>query len=148
MLWVCLHEGGGPQVGEITCGGSPHLSNQVKMRDCIDRRITLPKRVTSPTWGPPSPCKLVLAGFGHWQLCAIVWWSLQQIWQFPMTKAIFFESAVCMISIILLRMSRGLNRMEFWPGVVLFVLMVVLRLQVRYRNCDWKEENLKNKTAP
>ena len=23
---ACLHRGGGPQVGEVTCGGSPHLS--------------------------------------------------------------------------------------------------------------------------
>ena len=28
------------------------------MRDCIDSRVTQPKRVTSPpTWGPPPPCK-------------------------------------------------------------------------------------------
>ena len=27
------------------------------MRDCINRRVTPPKRVTSPTWGPPTPCK-------------------------------------------------------------------------------------------
>ena len=51
---VCLHGGGGPQVGEVACGGTPRLSckrDQIKMRDCID------KRGTSPTWGPPSPCK-------------------------------------------------------------------------------------------
>ena len=23
---ACLHGGGGPQIGEVTCGGSPHLS--------------------------------------------------------------------------------------------------------------------------
>ena len=23
----------------------------------MDRRVTPPKRVTSPTWGPPPPCK-------------------------------------------------------------------------------------------
>ena len=27
------------------------------MRDYIDRRVTPPKRVTSPTWGPPTPSK-------------------------------------------------------------------------------------------
>ena len=27
------------------------------MRDYIDRWVTPPKRVTSPTWGPPLPCK-------------------------------------------------------------------------------------------
>ena len=35
-------------------GGSPHLSckrDQIKMRDYMDRRVT------SPTWGPPAPCK-------------------------------------------------------------------------------------------
>ena len=35
-LRACLHGGGGPQVGEVTCGGSPHLSckrDQIKMRD-------------------------------------------------------------------------------------------------------------------
>ena len=44
-------------------GGSPHLSckrDQIKMRDYMDRRVTPPKRVTSPTWGPPTPCKQAL----------------------------------------------------------------------------------------
>ena len=27
------------------------------IKDCKERRVTLPKRVTSPTWGPPPPCK-------------------------------------------------------------------------------------------
>ena len=27
------------------------------MRDYMDRRVNQPKRVTSPTWGPPPPCK-------------------------------------------------------------------------------------------
>ena len=59
-LRACLHGGGGLQVGEVTCGGSPHLSckrDQIKMRDYMDRRVTPPKRVTSSTWGPPLPCK-------------------------------------------------------------------------------------------
>ena len=58
-----LHEGGGPQVGEVTCGGLPHITCKcdcIKMRDCMDRRVTPPKRVTSPTWGPPPPCKQAL----------------------------------------------------------------------------------------
>ena len=74
-LRVCLHEGGGPQVGEITCGGSPHLSNQIKMRDNIDRGISLPKRVTSPTLGPPSPCKQA-TGFDWFWAWAIVRYCL------------------------------------------------------------------------
>ena len=48
---------------EVTFGGSPQLSckrDQIKMRDYMDRRVTPPKRVTSPTWGPPPPCKQAL----------------------------------------------------------------------------------------
>ena len=30
------------------------------MRDYIDRRVTPPKRVTSPAWGPPPPCNPAL----------------------------------------------------------------------------------------
>ena len=30
------------------------------MRDCMDKRVTPPKRVTSPTWGPPPPRKQAL----------------------------------------------------------------------------------------
>ena len=55
---VCLHGGGGPQIGEVTRGGSPHLSckrDKINMRDCMDRRVT------SPTWGPPLPCKQSLS---------------------------------------------------------------------------------------
>ena len=38
-----LHIGGGPQVGEVTRSGSPHLSckrDQIKMRHFMDRRVT------------------------------------------------------------------------------------------------------------
>ena len=58
-----LHEGGGPQVGEVTCGGLPHLTckrDHIKMRDYMDRRATPPKRVTSPIWGTPPRCKQAL----------------------------------------------------------------------------------------
>ena len=54
---------GGPQVGKVTCGGLPHVTykrDQIKIRDYMDRRVTPPKRVTSPTWGPPPPCKQAL----------------------------------------------------------------------------------------
>ena len=50
-LRACLRRGGGPQIGEVTCGESLHLSckrDQINMRDCMDRRVTPPKRVTSP----------------------------------------------------------------------------------------------------
>ena len=69
---ACLRGGGGPQVGEVTCGGSPHLSSkrdQFKMRDYTDKRVTPSKRVTSPTLGPPHPCKEALNKKGGWYLC-------------------------------------------------------------------------------
>ena len=31
------------------------------MRDYLDRWVTPLKRVTSPTWGPPHPCKQALS---------------------------------------------------------------------------------------
>ena len=56
-------KGGGPQVGEVTCGKLPHLTckrDRIKMRDYIDRPVIPAKRVTSPTWGPPFPRKQAL----------------------------------------------------------------------------------------
>ena len=55
---ACLHGGEGPQIGEVTCSGSPHLSckrDQFKLRDHMDGRITVPKQVDSPTWDPLPP---------------------------------------------------------------------------------------------
>ena len=63
---VCLHGGGGPRIGEVKCGGSPHLScncDQIKMRDYMDKRDTPPKRVTSPIWGSVPPCKQTLCHY-------------------------------------------------------------------------------------
>ena len=43
LFRACLHGGGGPQIGEVACGGLPHLSckrDQIKMRDYVDRRVT------------------------------------------------------------------------------------------------------------
>ena len=60
---ACLHGGGGHKIGDVTCGGSPHLSckrDQIKMRDYMDRRVISPRWVTSPTRGPLSPCKQAL----------------------------------------------------------------------------------------
>ena len=51
-LGACFHGGGGPQIGEVTCGGSPHLSckhDQIKVREYMDRQVT------SRAWGPPPP---------------------------------------------------------------------------------------------
>ena len=47
-LRACLHEGGGPQVGEVTWGGLPHLTcklDHFQMRNYMNRRVTPPKRV-------------------------------------------------------------------------------------------------------
>ena len=63
-LRACLHEGGGPHVGEVTWGGLPHLTckrDHIKMRDYMDRRVTPPKRVTSLLWGTPPSCKQALS---------------------------------------------------------------------------------------
>ena len=49
-----------PQIGEVACGGSPHLSckrDQIRMRDYMDRWVTPLRRVTLPSWGPPAACK-------------------------------------------------------------------------------------------
>ena len=65
-LRACLHEGGGSQEGEVTWGGLPHLTckrDHIKMRDYMDRRVTPPKRVTSPTWGTPPPSKQALRDY-------------------------------------------------------------------------------------
>ena len=80
-LRACLHGGGRPQMGEETCGGLPHLScnrDQIKMRDYRNGWVTLPKRVSSPTWGPPPPCNQA-------QTCSCV---LQDFYDF------FFECKV------------------------------------------------------
>ena len=50
-------------MGKVICGGSLHLSckrDQIKMRDHMNRRVTPPRRGTSPTWGPPPPYKQAL----------------------------------------------------------------------------------------
>ena len=56
-------------------GGSRYLSckrDQIKMRDYTDRRVTPPKRVTSPTWGPPPPCKQALSSILYWSHCLVL----------------------------------------------------------------------------
>ena len=66
-LRACLHEGGGPRIGEVTWDGLPLLTckhDHIKMRDYMDRWVIPPKRVTSPIWGTPPPCKQALI----WQI--------------------------------------------------------------------------------
>ena len=83
-LRACLQGGGGPQIGVVTCDGSPNLSDvtrdRIKMRYYIDRRVTPPRRFTYPTWGPPPPLAArknadslntmildLLVGFKNWR---------------------------------------------------------------------------------
>ena len=56
-LRACLHRGG---VLLLSC-----KRDQIKMRDDMDSRVTPPKRVTSPTWGPPPPSKQAIKGIYH-----------------------------------------------------------------------------------
>ena len=45
---VCLHEGGGPQVGEVTCGKLLHLTckrDHIKMRDFMDTCLGSPTSI-------------------------------------------------------------------------------------------------------
>ena len=41
---------------------STYHVNVIKMRDDMSKRVTQPKRITSPTWGPP-PCLVAVACF-------------------------------------------------------------------------------------
>ena len=43
------------------------------MRDYMDRRVTPPKQVTSPTWGTPPPCKQALTTRQLTWLCLFRW---------------------------------------------------------------------------
>ena len=70
---ACLHEAGGPQVGEVICDKLSHLTckrDHIKMRDYMDRWVTPPKRVTSPTWGPHLHVNRPLEG------SKVMWWVL------------------------------------------------------------------------
>ena len=65
-IWPRLK--GLPSLGDRAThlGGSPHLSYKrdlIKLRDYMVRRVATSKRVTSPTWGPPPPCKQALTVF-------------------------------------------------------------------------------------
>ena len=50
-----------------TClGGSPHLRKRdYKIRNNMDRSVTPPRRVTSPSWGPPPPRKQALSVYSE-----------------------------------------------------------------------------------
>ena len=62
-LTACLHEGGGPQIGEVTrLGGVTRLSIEslILMWSRLHDRWGKPPHVTSPTWDPPPSCKQAL----------------------------------------------------------------------------------------
>ena len=69
-------------------GGSPHLSckrDQNEIRNYMDRWVTPPRRVTSPTWGPPPPCKHALSVVILMEMRFNLWlplllWSVQWSW--------------------------------------------------------------------
>ena len=50
----------------------------------MDRRVTPPRRVTSPTWGPPPPCKHALK---HTVVAKFIIWLV-----FVLNAAIFFQN--------------------------------------------------------
>ena len=63
-LRACLHGGGGPQVGDVTClGGVTCLSIEslILIWSRLHNRWGDPPHVTSPIWGPPLPCKQALS---------------------------------------------------------------------------------------
>ena len=51
-----------PIWGDLTgVAGHPNYHVKVvKLKYYVDGRVTSPKRVTSPTWGPPPPCTRAL----------------------------------------------------------------------------------------
>ena len=57
QIKACFHGGMGPQIGEVTRSGSPHLSHK---HGQIEMKVSMDRRVTSPTWGPPPLCKQAL----------------------------------------------------------------------------------------
>ena len=109
LLRTCLHGGGEPQIGEVTYVWSPHLSckrAQINIRDYMNRRVTPPKRVTSPTWGLLPLCKQVLN---------CLFWSYAIICSLPCIK-VFFSSIYQYVIVLLkniyiniyIKLSRGL----------------------------------------
>ena len=48
------------------------------MRDYMDRRVTPPRQVTSPTWGPPPPCKQALNTRRNKEILSAEHWLLDR----------------------------------------------------------------------
>ena len=66
------------------------------MRDCMDRRVNPPERVTSPTWGPPPPCKQALNEVRH-QISRSDWFSCKLFVNLPYTSVENFFAIFCAI---------------------------------------------------
>ena len=82
---ACSHGGVAPQIGEVTCGGSPHPSckrDHIKMRDYMERWVT------SPTWGPPRPSKQVLR---RELLLTLVHWTNELLKHYLPSKTMYLS---------------------------------------------------------
>ena len=90
LLRTCLHGGGEPQIGEVTYGGSPHLScKRAQHKRLYEQAGYPPKQVTSPTWGPLPPCKRALN---------YPFWSYAIICSLPCQKKCFSAQSINMLS--------------------------------------------------
>ena len=86
----------GPQLGEVTCGGLPHLTckrDHIKMKDYMDRRVAPPKRVTSPIWGTPPTCKQALSNHSTRHLDSWQTYYTSTQWV-SYIKLVFFSNSV------------------------------------------------------
>ena len=129
-LRACLHEGGEPQVGEVTCGGLPHLTckrDHIKMKDYMDRRVTPPKRVTSPIWGTPPPCKQALR-MSAWEATGpsgnhLVSFSLELWYQDSQENKTNCSLGICIKCIMSWRLKQGFpNDLVHFSWYVIFML--------------------------
>ena len=82
-------------------GGSPHLSckrDPSKMRVYMDRRVTPPYRVISPSWDPPPPCKQALRIYLRALVCSQQYTFLPCMFCFPNSDHVMFsrEFAFCL----------------------------------------------------
>jgi len=71
-LTACLQGGGGSQMGEVTCGGSPHLScKRDQIKDLFTWRLGSPRR-----WGNPLTWVTRLSILS----LVFIWWRLHDRW--------------------------------------------------------------------
>ena len=78
---ACLHGGGGPQIGEVTCGGSPYLScTRDQIKGLFTWRWGTPGRWGNLLrWGnPPCPYYLSLSFDDVYMIGGVTTWEI--IW--------------------------------------------------------------------